>query len=60
MNRTSAVDPDVEVSGKEYATCFVLFGLTGTLNARYAARFKHTLARIASLFSHAPMTYSNG
>ena len=29
--RITAVDPDVEMSGKEYATCFVLFGLAGTL-----------------------------
>jgi len=29
--RLSGVDPDVEMTGKEYATCFVLFGLAGTL-----------------------------
>jgi len=29
--RISAVDPNVEMTGKEYATCFVLFGLVGTL-----------------------------
>jgi potassium-transporting ATPase potassium-binding subunit len=29
--RMSAVDPDVEMTGKEYATCFVLTGLVGTL-----------------------------
>jgi len=29
--RLSAVDPDVEMTSKEYATCFVLFGLVGTL-----------------------------
>jgi len=29
--RITAVDPDVEMTGKEYATCFVLFGLAGTL-----------------------------
>src|SRR5580700_2766315 len=29
--RITFVDPDVEMTGKEYATCFVLFGLTGTL-----------------------------
>jgi potassium-transporting ATPase potassium-binding subunit len=29
--RIAAVDPDVEMTGKEYATCFVLFGLAGTL-----------------------------
>jgi K+-transporting ATPase ATPase A chain len=29
--RITAVDPDLEMSGKEYATCFVVFGLAGTL-----------------------------
>jgi potassium-transporting ATPase potassium-binding subunit len=29
--RITAVDPDAEMTGKEYATCFVLFGLAGTL-----------------------------
>jgi K+-transporting ATPase ATPase A chain len=29
--RITAVDPDVEMTGKEYATCFVLFGLAGTV-----------------------------
>ncbi len=29
--RVTAVDPKVEMGGKQYATCFVLFGLAGTL-----------------------------
>jgi potassium-transporting ATPase potassium-binding subunit len=29
--RISGVDPDVEMNGKEYATCFMLFGLVGTV-----------------------------
>jgi len=29
--RITAVDPTVEMTGKEYATCFVLFGFAGTL-----------------------------
>jgi len=29
--RLGGVDPDAEMSGTEYATCFVLFGLAGTL-----------------------------
>src|SRR6202142_4524594 len=29
--RITAVDPDAEMTGKEYATCFVLFGVAGTL-----------------------------
>jgi len=31
LYRVTAVDPDGEMTGREYATCFVLFGLTGTL-----------------------------
>ena len=29
--RVTWVDPDVEMTGQEYATCFVLFGMVGTL-----------------------------
>jgi potassium-transporting ATPase potassium-binding subunit len=29
--RITAVDPNVEMTGQEYATCFVLFGVAGTL-----------------------------
>jgi K+-transporting ATPase ATPase A chain len=29
--RITAIDPDLEMTGKEYATCFVLFGFAGTL-----------------------------
>ncbi len=31
LYRITAVDPNVEMTGKEYATCFVLFGCAGTL-----------------------------
>jgi len=31
IHRITAVDPNLEMNGKEYATCFVLFGLTCTL-----------------------------
>ena len=31
IHRITGVDPDVEMNGREYATCFVLFGLAGTL-----------------------------
>jgi K+-transporting ATPase ATPase A chain len=31
IHRMTGVDPNVEMSGKEYATCFVLFGFAGTL-----------------------------
>ena len=29
--RITGVDPDVEMTGKGYETCFVLFGFVGTL-----------------------------
>jgi potassium-transporting ATPase potassium-binding subunit len=31
LYRLTAVDPNLEMTGKEYATCFVLFGFAGTL-----------------------------
>src|SRR5260370_31474929 len=31
LYRITAVDPNLEMTGKEYATCFALFGLAGTL-----------------------------
>src|ERR1700675_2984126 len=31
LYRITGVDPNLEMTGKEYATCFVLFGLAGTL-----------------------------
>ena len=31
LYRITAVDPEADMTGREYATCFVLFGLTGTL-----------------------------
>ena len=31
LYRIAAVDPEVEITGKDYATCFVLFGFAGTL-----------------------------
>ncbi|MGA8619715.1 MAG: potassium-transporting ATPase subunit KdpA [Candidatus Sulfotelmatobacter sp.] len=41
--RITAVDPDAEMIGKEYATCFVLFGLTGTLLLYAILRMQHFL-----------------
>jgi K+-transporting ATPase ATPase A chain len=31
LYRITAVDPNLEMTGKEYVTCFVLFGFAGTL-----------------------------
>jgi potassium-transporting ATPase potassium-binding subunit len=41
--RMTTVDPNVEMSGKEYATCFVLFGLFGTLLLYVILRMQHFL-----------------
>ncbi len=41
--RITFVDPDVEMAGKEYATCFVLFGLAGTLLLRAILRMQQVL-----------------
>ena len=41
--RVTAVDPNAETSGKEYATCFVLFGLAGTLLLYAILRMQHFL-----------------
>jgi K+-transporting ATPase ATPase A chain len=41
--RITFVDPDVEMTGKEYATCFVLFGLIGTLPLYAILRMQQVL-----------------
>ena len=43
LYRVTAVDPDVEMTGKEYATCFVLFSLAGTLLLYAVLRMQHFL-----------------
>jgi potassium-transporting ATPase potassium-binding subunit len=43
--RLSAVDPDVEMNGKEYATCFLLFGFVGTLLLYALLRMQQFLLR---------------
>ncbi len=39
--RITAVDPNVEMASKEYAACFVLFGLAGTLLLYAILRLQH-------------------
>jgi potassium-transporting ATPase potassium-binding subunit len=41
--RMTTVDRDVEMTGKEYATCFVLFGLVGTLLLYAILRMQQSL-----------------
>ena len=41
--RITFVDPDVEMTGKQYATCFVLFGLAGTLLLYVILRMQQVL-----------------
>jgi K+-transporting ATPase ATPase A chain len=41
--RITAVDPNVEMTGKEYATCFVLFSLAGTLLLYAVLRMQQSL-----------------
>jgi K+-transporting ATPase ATPase A chain len=41
--RMTAVNPDVEMTGKEYATCFVFFGLVGTLSLYAILRLQQFL-----------------
>jgi K+-transporting ATPase ATPase A chain len=41
--RTTAVDPNLEMTGREYATCFVLFGCAGTLLLYALLRMQHIL-----------------
>jgi K+-transporting ATPase ATPase A chain len=54
--RITAVDPDVEMSGKEYATCFVLFGLTGTLLLYAILRIQQFLPWFFPHYQTAPLT----
>jgi potassium-transporting ATPase potassium-binding subunit len=39
--RITAVDPNLEMTGTEYATCFVLFGFAGTLLLYAILRMQH-------------------
>src|ERR1700758_609386 len=54
--RLSAVDPDVEMSGKEYATCFVLFGFVGTLLLYALLRMQRFLPWFFPQYHTTPMT----
>jgi K+-transporting ATPase ATPase A chain len=54
--RMSAVDPDVEMTAKEYATCFVLFGLVGTLLLYAILRMQQFLPWFFPQYHATPMS----
>jgi len=54
--RVTAVDPNVEMTGKEYATCFVLFGLAGTLLLYAILRLQQFLPWFFPRYHTTPLT----
>src|SRR5271165_3685371 len=54
--RITAVDPNVEMAGKEYATCFVLFGLAGTLLLYAILRLRQFLPWFFPQYQTTPLT----
>ena len=54
--RITAVDPDLEMTGKEYATCFVLFGLAGTLLLYAILRMQQFLPWFFPRYHTTPLT----
>ena len=54
--RITAVDPTVEMPGKEYVTCFLLFGFTGTLLLYGILRVQQFLPWFFPQFHTAPLT----
>jgi len=54
--RITAVDPNVEMAGKEYATCFVLFGLAGTLLLYAILRLQQFLPWYFPQYQTTPLT----
>src|ERR1700730_18145510 len=54
--RITAVDPDLEMTGTEYATCFVLFGLAGTLLLYGILRLQQFLPWFFPLYHTTPLS----
>jgi potassium-transporting ATPase potassium-binding subunit len=54
--RLSGVNPDVEMTGKEYATSFVLFGLAGTLLLYAILRLQHFLPWFSPQYFTTPIS----
>ena len=56
LYRITAVDPNLEMTGKEYATCFVLFGLAGTLLLYGILRLQQFLPWFFPLYHTTPLS----
>ncbi len=54
--RVTAVDPDAEMTAKEYATCFVFFGLAGTVALYAILRMQHFLPWFFPQYQTTPLT----
>jgi len=54
--RVTAVDPNVEMTGKEYATCFVLFGFAGTILLYAILRMQQFLPWFFPQYFATPLT----
>jgi potassium-transporting ATPase potassium-binding subunit len=54
--RITGVDPDLEMTGKEYATCFVLFGIAGTLLLYVILRVQQFLPWFFPQYHTTPLT----
>lgn len=54
--RVTTVNPDVEMTGKEYATCFVIFGLVGTLLLYAILRMQQFLPWFFPQYHTTPLT----
>src|ERR1700675_4610844 len=56
LYRITGVDPNLEMTGKEYATCFVLFGLAGTLLLYGILRLQQFLPWFFSQYHTTPLS----
>ncbi len=54
--RITAVDPAVEMTGKEYATCFMLFGFAGTLLLYVVLRMQQFLPWFFPQYQTTPLS----
>lgn len=54
--RITAVDPNVEMTGKEYATCFVLFSLAGTFLLYFILRMQQVLPWFFPQYQTTPLS----
>ena len=56
LYRVTAVDPHVEMTGKEYATCFLLFGFAGTLLLYAILRMQRFLPWFSPQYHTTPLS----